>query len=35
MVRSGNSSAVAFYGGLGYVDGEVTVLSRWLDEQVP
>ncbi len=32
MVRTTNSDVIAFYRALGYVDGEVVVLGRFLDE---
>ncbi len=31
MVRHGNQDVIAFYAGLGYTDGEVVVLGRFLD----
>ncbi len=31
MVRTGNPQAVAFYEALGYTDGDVVVLGRFLD----
>jgi hypothetical protein len=34
MVRHTNHEVIAFYTALGYVDGEVVVLGRFLDEQV-
>ena len=33
MVRYSNEQVVAFYERLGYEDAEVTVLSRWLNNQ--
>jgi ribosomal protein S18 acetylase RimI-like enzyme len=32
MIRHGNSDVLGFYHRLGYTDGEVTVLARWLRE---
>jgi hypothetical protein len=31
MVRHSNQDVIAFYNALGYVDGEVVVLGRFLD----
>jgi ribosomal protein S18 acetylase RimI-like enzyme len=31
MVRHSNQDVIAFYTALGYVDGEVVVLGRFLD----
>lgn len=33
MVRAGNSEVIHFYQGLGYVDQNVTVLGRFLDDE--
>jgi ribosomal protein S18 acetylase RimI-like enzyme len=35
MVRADNSAAAAFYQRLGYLNDQMTVLSRRLDEGVP
>jgi len=35
MVRSSNQDVIAFYSTLGYVEGAVVVLGRFLNEQVP
>lgn len=33
MVRPGNESVIAFYETLGYLDGSVIMLQKWLDEE--
>ena len=35
MVRKANAGVLAFYASLGYEDGEVVVLGRRLDHEVP
>lgn len=35
MVRTTNAAVVEFYESLGYEDGEVLVLGKFLDRQVP
>ena len=32
MIRHGNADVLGFYHRLGYTDGEVAVLARWLRE---
>jgi len=32
MVRPGNEGAMAFYASLGYEDGTILVMQKWLDE---
>ena len=33
MIRPGNEAVIAFYEGLGYEDGNILVMQKWLDAE--